>query len=120
MKNPDKKDEEQQPEIPDWLKACYIPFHPTVSFEMLCRSISKKTGLPPEKVKKAISDFEKAAIEVLKQGKKIDLNGLGKLNLVPKEGDSDDPNDKFEVRFELSEEFAQKLKERITKDPSLN
>jgi nucleoid DNA-binding protein len=120
MKDQNKKDNEQQPEIPDWLKAVYIPFNQTVNLDMLCKSISKETGLSLEKVKEAVSNFEKITYELVKQGQTVSLKGLGKFYPVLKEGESYDPNDEFEVRFEPSEAFLERIKERITKDPSMN
>ncbi len=120
MKDPNKKDQEQQPEIPDWLKPVYIPFDQTVNLDMLCTSISKETGVALEKVKEAVSRFEKLTFELVKKGNIVDVEGLGKFYLVLKEGDAYDPNDEFEIRFEPSEALLERLKKRIEKGLSAN
>ncbi|MGV8096921.1 MAG: HU family DNA-binding protein [Mangrovibacterium sp.] len=120
MKDPNKKDEEQQPEIPDWLKPFYIPFDQTVSLDMLCKAISQETGLSLEKVKEAVFLFEKVTFELVKKGQTVDLQGLGKFYPILKEGDSYDPNDEFEIGFEPSEALLERLKKRIEKGLSAN
>ena len=119
MKEENKKDENRPVSIPDWLKAVYIPFHPTVDINSFSQLIAQNTGVPPEKVQETIVHLEQAIIELLKQGKPVKLEGIGTFFQVKQAGE-DEAHAEFETRFEPSEALLKRLKDRIIRNASLN